>query len=195
MLVGSLVPLAVLAVDASRGALGANPIQRLLLQTGLLALIMLIASLASTPLKYLTGWTWPVRLRRMLGLLAFMYALLHFLTYSILDQGLDLGAILKDIAVRPFITVGFAALVLLVPLALTSTKGAVRRLGFVRWQRLHRLAYAAGALGVLHFVWRVKADLSQPLAYAAVLALLFVARIAWARRKRQDRASRPPAET
>ena len=195
MLVGSLVPLASLGLAAMNGTLGANPIERLLHQTGMLALILLVASLASTPLKLLTGWTWPVRLRRMLGLLAFMYALLHFLTYSVLDQGLNLGVILEDIALRPFITVGFAALVLLVPLALTSARSAPRRMGFLRWQRLHRLAYAAGALAVLHFVWRVKADLSEPLAYAAVLALLLIARVAWGRRQRRDRATRPPAES
>lgn len=183
---GGLSPLVVIAVDAASGALGPDPVRRVLLQTGRLAIVLLVASLACTPLRRLTGWTWPLRARKALGLLAFAYALLHFFTYVVLDQGLRLGAILEDIAVRPFITVGFAALVLLVPLALTSTSGAVRRLGFTAWQRLHRLAYAAGVLAVVHFVWRAKKDATDPLRYAAVLALLLGLRLAWGWRKRRE---------
>jgi methionine sulfoxide reductase heme-binding subunit len=191
VLVGGLSPLALLALQAAQGDLGANPIERVLNQTGMLALILLVASLACTPLKVVAGWTWPPRLRKLLGLLGFAYASLHFLTYVVVDQGLALGTILEDIAKRPFITVGFLALVLLVPLAVTSTHGMVRRMGFPAWQRLHRLAYVAASLGVVHFVWRVKKDLTEPLVYGGVLALLFAIRVAEALRKRRARAAAP----
>jgi sulfoxide reductase heme-binding subunit YedZ len=134
-------------------------------------------------MKIVFGWTFQMRVRRMIGLFAFFYASLHFATYVALDQGFDLSDIAKDIVKRKFITIGFLAFVLLVPLAITSTDRAVKRLGFRRWKRLHRLAYAAAVLGVIHFVWRVKADLLQPAIFAAVLAVLFVVRIAAARRK------------
>lgn len=191
VLVGSLYPAVLLALQFARGALGANPIERVLNQTGLLALILLVASLACTPLKVLSGWTWPIRLRKLLGLLGFTYAVLHFLTYAVLDQGLAFGVILEDIAKRPFITVGFMALVLLVPLAVTSTNRMVRRMGFPAWQRLHRLAYVAASLGVVHFIWRVKKDLTEPLIYGGVLVLLFAIRVAEALRKRRARTSAP----
>ncbi|WP_309895825.1 protein-methionine-sulfoxide reductase heme-binding subunit MsrQ [Archangium sp.] len=190
VLVGGLVPLALLALGFVRDTLGANPIEYALHQTGMLALILLVVSLACTPLKVVSGWTWPIRLRKLLGLLAFFYAVLHFLIYAVVDQGLDFPIILEDIAKRPFITVGFLALVLLVPLAITSTNAMVRRLGFPVWQRLHRLAYVAASLGVVHFVWRVKKDLTEPLVYGAVLGLLFLIRIAEALRKRRARARR-----
>jgi sulfoxide reductase heme-binding subunit YedZ len=192
-LVGGLSPLALMALDFARGTLGANPIERVLNQTGMLALIVLVASLACTPLKVVAGWTWPLRVRKLLGLLGFAYAVLHFLTYAVLDQGLRWSAILADITKRPFITVGFLALVLLVPLAVTSTQRMVRRLGFPVWQRLHRLAYVAVSLGVVHFVWRVKQDVTEPLIYGGVLALLFAIRLAEAVRKRRARAALPAA--
>ena len=188
VLVGGLFPLAVMAVDFVRGTLGANPIQRVLNQLGMCALIILVASLACTPLKILFKWTWPPRIRRLLGLLGFAYACLHFLTYVGVDQGLDFGVLVQDVLKRPFITVGFAALVLQVPLAVTSTNAMVRRLGFPVWQRLHRLAYVAVSLGVVHFVWRVKKDITEPVLYACVLGLLFAIRVAEAVRKRK-----PPA--
>lgn len=193
VLVGSLSPIALIALDAVNGNLGANPIERILNQTGLLALILLVASLATTPLRLITGWTWPARIRKMLGLLAFLYALLHFLTYAALDRVLDFETVVEDIAERPFITVGFLALLVLIPLAATSTRGAVKRLGFVRWQRLHRLVYLAAGLAIIHFVWRVKQDATEPLIYAAVLGLLFVVRIAWPRRKKPARPPRTPS--
>ena len=177
MFVGSLAPAIRLLVLGARGELGANPIATALNQLGLVALIFLIASLAATPLKTTLGWTWPIRIRRMLGLYAFFYASLHFLTYLGLDQVLDLRAVFADVTKRNFIAVGFTAFVLLVPLAVTSTDAMVRRLGFVRWKRLHRLVYVAAALGVIHFIWRVKKDLSQPLTYGAVLALLLAIRV------------------
>ncbi|HEX8439506.1 protein-methionine-sulfoxide reductase heme-binding subunit MsrQ [Archangium sp.] len=189
VLVGGLSPLVLLALGFWRDTLGANPIERVLNQTGMLALILLVASLACTPLKVVAGWTWPPRVRKLLGLLGFAYAVLHFLTYSVVDQGLDFPIILEDIAKRPFITVGFLALVLLVPLAVTSTNRMVRRLGFPVWQRLHRLAYVAASLGVVHFAWRVKKDLTEPLVYGAVLGLLFAVRLVEALRKRRARAA------
>jgi methionine sulfoxide reductase heme-binding subunit len=189
VLVGGLSPLALLALGFWRDTLGANPIERVLNQTGMLALIVLVASLACTPLKVVAGWTWPLRVRKLLGLLGFAYAVLHFLTYTVVDQGLDFAVILEDIAKRPFITVGFLALVLLVPLAVTSTNRMVRRLGFPVWQRLHRLAYVAASLGVMHFAWRVKKDLTEPLVYAGVLALLLALRLPqWLKQWRAARA-------
>jgi len=185
--VGSLAPALRLLVLGARGELGANPIATALNQLGLVTLVFLIASLAATPLKVALGWTWPIRIRRMLGLYAFFYASLHFLTYLGLDQVLDLRAVFADITKRNFIAVGFTAFVLLVPLAVTSTDAMVRRLGFVRWKRLHRLVYVAAALGVVHFIWRVKKDLSQPLTYGAVLAFLLAIRVvAFGLRKRKE---------
>jgi sulfoxide reductase heme-binding subunit YedZ len=177
VLAGGLVPLATIIGRGIRGELGANPIDQALNQLGLVALAFLVAALACTPAKLLLGWTWPLRLRRMLGVLAFFYAALHFATYVGLDQFFDWPAIWKDVSKRPFIFVGFAAFVLLVLLALTSTNAAVRRLGFARWQRLHRLAYVAPVLGALHFYWRVKKDVSEPVAYAAVLGVLLAIRL------------------
>jgi sulfoxide reductase heme-binding subunit YedZ len=192
--VGALVPLAALVARAAGGTLGAEPVAIALNRLGLLALIFLVASLACTPLKVVTGATWPVRLRRMLGLFGFFYAALHFLTYAAIDQGVDLRAIAADIAKRKFILVGFAALVLLAPLAATSTAAMVRRLGYARWKALHRLAYVAAGLGVVHFFLRVKKDVSEPAVYGAVLAVLFLVRIgAYLRRGAPARAPRAAA--
>jgi sulfoxide reductase heme-binding subunit YedZ len=182
VLVGALVPVAAIVIRGVRGALGANPIAQALNQLGLVALVFLVAALACTPAKLVLGWTWPLRIRRMLGLLAFFYATLHVLTYTGLDQVFDWSAIWTDVSKRKFIFVGFAAFVLLIPLALTSTNAAVRRLGFARWKQLHRLAYVAPALAVLHFFWRVKKDATEPLTYGAVVAVLLVLRlVAYAR--------------
>jgi sulfoxide reductase heme-binding subunit YedZ len=175
--VGSLTPLASIALRAVGGGLDANPIAQVENELGLAALIFLVASLACTPLRRVVHWTWPVRIRRELGLFAFFYAGLHVLVYLLLDQGLDVWAIVGDIAKRPFITVGFLALVLMVPLAVTSTRGAVRRLGFRRWQRLHQLVYLAGVLAVVHFIWRVKIDIGQPMLYAYALGVLLGVRL------------------
>ena len=177
VLVGASVPLLSILLRARSGALGANPIAEALNELGLMALVLLIASLACTPLRTLVGWTWPIRVRRLLGLLAFAYATLHVAVYAGLDQGLDLRAVLADVFKRRFIFVGFAAFVMMAPLAWTSTKGAVRRMGYVRWKRLHLLVYPAALCAVVHFVWRVKKDLSEPLAYAAILAALLLVRV------------------
>jgi sulfoxide reductase heme-binding subunit YedZ len=176
-LVGALIPAAAIVVRGVRGELGANPIAQALNQLGLLALVFLVAALACMPARIVFGWTWPLRIRRMLGLLAFFYASLHVLTYTGLDQVFDWPAIWKDVTKRKFIFVGLAAFVLLIPLALTSTNASVRRLGFARWKQLHRLAYVAPALGVLHFFWRVKKDATEPLTYGAVLAVLLALRL------------------
>lgn len=185
---GGLVPLAWLVRRAATGALTANPIAQAENELGLVALIFLLAALMCSPARRLLGWTWPMRVRRELGLFAFFYAGLHLAAYLVLDQFFDWGAIVADIVERPFITVGFLALVLMVPLAVTSTSGWVRRLGFRRWQRLHYLVYLAGALAVLHFVWRVKLDLSQPLTYAAILGLLLALRVSlWLQKRDSER--------
>ena len=188
---GALVPLASVVLRAFQGQLDANPIAQVENELGLTALIFLVASLACTPARRVLGWTWPVRVRRELGLFAFFYAMLHFLVYLGPDQWLDVPTILADIAERPFITVGFLALVLIVPLAVTSTSEWVRKLGFRRWQRLHYLTYLAGALAVIHFVWRVKIDVSQPMLYAIVLVGLLAVRGAfWLRQRSAGKPAR-----
>jgi methionine sulfoxide reductase heme-binding subunit len=185
VLVGALLPLALLISDALRGRLGADPVAIALNKLGLLALSLLLACLAATPLRLLFGVAWPIRIRKLLGLLAFFYASLHFLVYAIVDQGLDLGAIVADVTERKFISVGFVAFVLLVPLALTSTAKMLKRLGALRWKRLHRLIYVSGGLACIHFVWRVKRDLSQPTLYAAVLIALLAIRLLELKRRRR----------
>ena len=177
VLIGGLLPLLALIVGAVRGTLGANPIAEVLNQLGLLALIFLVASLAATPAKYLFNITEPLRVRRMLGLFAFFYASLHLLTYVLLDRLGELGTLLEELVKRPFISVGFAAWLLLVPLAVTSTRGMLKRLGFARWQRLHRLSYLVALLALVHFTWRVKKDVSEPLAYGVVVLALLSVRI------------------
>jgi len=173
----ALVPAARTAWLAFHGGLGPNPIAEAMNRLGLWTLTLLLCTLACTPIKIVTGWNFPLRLRRMLGLETFAYAFLHFATYIGVDQFFDLREIWTDIAKRKFITVGFLAFLLLIPLAVTSTNGMVRRLGFARWKSLHRLVYLIAALGVVHFVWRVKSDLRQPLLYGAVLAVLLVVRV------------------
>lgn len=186
LFVGALAPLASILVRALQGELSANPIAEAENELGITALVLLVATMACSPAKQLLGWTWPVRVRRELGLFAFFYACLHFATYLFLDKVVDLGAIVGDIAERPFITVGFVALVLLVPLAVTSTTGWIKRLGYRRWQRLHQLIYLAGVLAVVHFIWRVKIDVSQPLTYALVLSALLALRLLFWLRKRHS---------
>ena len=175
---GALVPLAAILWRAWHDQLGANPIAQALNQLGLIALVFLIAALVCTPLKTLFGWTWGNRLRRMLGLFGFFYAVLHVATYSGLDQQFDWRAIWTDVTKRKFIFIGFAAFVLLIPLVVTSTNGSPKRLGFTWWKRLHRLAYFAPLLGVIHFVWRVKKDVTEPATYGVVLAALLAVRVA-----------------
>lgn len=193
--IASAVPFLLLALrgwNSWRGQpydLGANPIEFITRDLGDWTLIFLMITLAVTPLRRLTSWAWLIKLRRMLGLFAFFYASLHFVTYIWLDQFLDLQDIVKDVIKRPFITVGFAAFVCLLPLAVTSTNAMVKRLGGKRWQALHRLAYVIAILGVVHYWWLVKKDIREPLLYAAILLLLLGLRIYWALKKRQQVAT------
>jgi len=166
-----LIPFGQLLYRAYTNDLGANPIETITRFTGSWSLLILLASLAVTPLRRLTGWNELIRYRRMLGLFAFSYAALHFTTYMVLDLYFDFGAIAKDILKRPYITVGFTALVLMIPLVITSTSAMIRRLG-KRWQQLHYLVYAIGILGVVHFYWLVKSDITRPAQYGLVLAFL-----------------------
>jgi methionine sulfoxide reductase heme-binding subunit len=186
-----LLPLAKLAFDVSADELTANPIEAGMNRLGFWALSFLIASLAASPMKALFGWTWPLRVRRMVGLFAFFYAALHLTTYVALDQAFALRDIGLDIVKRPFITIGLAAFIVLVPLAVTSTDRAVRKLGFRRWKRIHRLVYLAAILAIVHFVWRVKADLLVPGLYGVLLAALLGVRLAL---RRPKRAASAPAE-
>jgi sulfoxide reductase heme-binding subunit YedZ len=175
----SLVPFAWIVWRAFANDLGTNPIETLNRYTGDWTLRFLLITLTVTPLRRISGWHWLIRLRRMLGLFAFFYACVHFLTYALLDQYFNLPEILKDIAKRPYITVGFASLLLLIPLALTSTNAMVRRLGGRRWQRLHRLVYLISVGGVVHFLWLVKSDIREPALYALILAGLLGYRLWW----------------
>jgi sulfoxide reductase heme-binding subunit YedZ len=186
VLLGALVPLGVLLDRLRRNELGADPIAVALNSLGLLALALLLASLAATPLRVLFGFSWPLRIRRLLGLLAFLYAFLHAALYVTVDQWLAFDAILRDVAERPFITLGAAAFLLLVPLAITSTSAMRKRLGSARWITLHRLVYLAAPLAVGHFFLRVKRDFSEPLLFAAVLVALLAVRVAHRASARKD---------
>lgn len=191
-----LLPTIDLALGWRADALGANPIETLTRAGGEWTLRFLLITLAVTPLRRLTGLHWLIRLRRMLGLFVFAYGTAHFATYLWLDQFFDGGAIARDILERPFITVGFAAFVLLVPLAATSNTFAIRRLGGRRWQALHRSVYGIAILGVLHFWWLVKADLREPFLYALILAALLGVRAWWRElERRRQLAASPPAPT
>lgn len=173
----ALIPCLRLIAGALTDDLGANPIEKITRTTGYWTLTFLMITLSATPLRRLTGWLWLIRLRRMLGLFAFFYASLHFLTYLVLDQFFDWASIIKDIAKRPYITAGFPSFLLMLPLALTSTDGMIRKLGGKRWRRLHRLVYLTAIGGVVHYWWLVKKDLSNPLGFALILALLLAIRL------------------
>jgi methionine sulfoxide reductase heme-binding subunit len=179
----ALAPAVLLLADAARHRLGANPIEAVLNRLGFWTFTFLVLSLVPTPLHRWLGLTWPLRVRRLLGVTAFTYAALHFSWYLGVDQFFDLKAVGADVVKRPFITVGFAALLLLLPLAVTSTDGWVRRLGFARWKALHRLAYAAALLGVVHFLWRVKADKQKPTIFAVLVVTLLLLRLRRPRRR------------
>jgi methionine sulfoxide reductase heme-binding subunit len=177
--VACLIPLGILLGNALASNLGANPIDEITDQTGIWTLRFLLITLAVTPARRLTGWNRLIQIRRMLGLFAFFYASLHFVTYLWLDQFFAVEDIIADVMERPFITVGFASFVLLIPLALTSTTAMIKRLGGKWWQRLHRLIYAIAIGGVVHYLWLVKADIRLPLIYGSVLATLLIYRL-WA---------------
>jgi methionine sulfoxide reductase heme-binding subunit len=181
--VACLIPLGQLLYNAWAGDLTANPIEFITHFTGDWSLIFLLATLSVTPLRKLLGWNDLIKFRRMLGLFAFFYVLLHFSTYIVLDHFFDFPAIGKDIIKRPYVTVGFTGFVLMIPLAITSTAAMIRRLG-KRWQHLHRFVYVAAIAGVVHFYWLVKADIRRPVQYGAVLLLLLSIRLVtkWAQR-------------
>jgi sulfoxide reductase heme-binding subunit YedZ len=169
------------AFEVGSFGLGANPIEELLHQLGRWGLKFLLITLAITPLRRWTRWNWLLRFRRMLGLFAFFYIVLHFTTYAVLDQGLDFALIIEDVIERPYITLGMIGLVLLLPLAITSTKGMMRRLGR-RWQKLHRLVYVIAIAGVWHFYWQVKLDTLDAIVYALILAILLGTRVYYSKR-------------
>ncbi len=174
----SLLPLAWIGWLAWQGELGANPVETLSHRSGDWSLRFLLLTLAVTPVRRWTGWNRLQQFRRMLGLFAFFYVSLHFAVYLIFDQFFDWTAIVADVAKRPYVTVGFTAFLLLIPLAITSTHGMMRRLGH-NWQRVHRLVYLIAVLGVLHYAWLVKADLSEPLLYGGTLVVLLGYRLWW----------------
>jgi len=181
-----LIPLAWLLARAFSVAglgLGANPIEELLHELGRWGLKFLFLTLTITPLRRWTGWNWLIGFRRMLGLFAFFYVVLHFTVYAVLDQGLDMAAIIEDILKRPYITLGMAGLLMLIPLAVTSTRGMMRRLG-KRWQKLHRLVYVIAIVAVWHFYWQVKLDTLDPSLYALVLTGLLGSRVYYFRKFR-----------
>ncbi len=170
------LPFVYLVYAVFNNLLGANPIETITQFTGEWALRILLLSLAMTPLRMVLKKPWPIRLRRMVGLFAFFYVLLHLSTYALLDQQLDVSAIVADIIDRPYITVGFVAFVILVPLALTSTKGMMKRLG-KRWQSLHKMVYVAAVASVIHYVWLTRGDQLEPMVYLAVLVGLLLFRV------------------
>jgi len=192
LFVAALLPAAWLVYALFTDRLGVNPAETLQLETGIWALRFLLATLAITPIRRITGWHRIIQYRRMLGLFAFVYATLHLATYVVLDRLFELSGIWEDVVKRPFITAGMAAFVLMVPLALTSTKGWIRRLGR-RWQLLHRLVYLSAAAACLHFLWKVKVVIGEPVYYAAILAALLVFRVLWHFRHSAYRLRSPSA--
>lgn len=187
-----LLPLVWLTFALLTDRLGANPIESLTRDTGEWTLRFLLLTLTMTPLRRYAGWSWPLRIRRMLGLFAFFYVCVHLTTYLWLDQFFDWSEIWRDIVKRPFITAGMLGFILLIPLAATSTNAMIRRMGR-NWVRLHRLVYVIAVLGVLHFWWLVKADVRAPLVYALLLTLLLSMRVVWHRRRGGVAARRQPA--
>ena len=193
---GCLIPLARLSWKALHDGLGANPIEVITHSTGDWTLILILTTLSITPLRRIARQYWLIGVRRMVGLFAFFYGTLHFLTYIWLDKFFDVHEVMKDIAKRRFITVGFSAFVLLIPLALTSTAWSIRRLGGKNWQRLHRLIYLTGILAVVHYTWLVKADLRKPIEYGIVLAILLLYRVGvWLSEKASEKSKRPAIPT
>ena len=181
LFIAATIPFLRLVVFTFNDWLGANPVEFITRNTGDWTLYFLCITLAVTPLRRLTGWNWLVRLRRMVGLFAFFYAFLHFMTFLWFDHFFDVAEMLKDVVKRPFITVGFAAFVLLIPLAATSTNAMIKRLGGKRWQWLHRLIYLIAPLGILHFWWMKagKNDFSEPIVFGLIVAGLLLVRVVW----------------
>lgn len=172
VLLNGAVPVALLAWDALQQRLGANPVNFAIHTTGMLSLIFLLLSLAITPAGRIGGWNWLIHFRRTLGLYAFFHACLHFALFFVFDRALSVGSTITEMLLRPYLTIGAAGLFLMIPLAVTSTNGMIKRLGAARWKRLHRLAYLAAIAGVVHYYMLVKADVRQPIAFAIVLSVL-----------------------
>ena len=179
----SLGPAIWLVVRGFQGELGVNPVETVTNDTGIWTLRFIVLTLAVTPVRWLTGWNPVALFRRMLGLFTFFYGTLHFLTYFILDHSLELAGVWDDVVKRPYITAGFTAFILMVPLALTSTHGWIRRLGGHRWNRLHQLVYITGIGAVLHYLWKVKLDTTNPFIYIVIVGVLLGARV-WHRMAR-----------
>jgi sulfoxide reductase heme-binding subunit YedZ len=175
--INALIPLTLLGYDAVRGQLGANPVEFFLRTAGVLTLVFLLLTLAITPLRKLLNWNEAIKYRRMLGLFAFFYGSVHLTTYIVFDRDLSLSGTVADVIQRPFIAIGMAAYFMMVPLAITSTNGMVKRLGGKRWQRLHRLIYLIGILGVIHFYMIVKSDIFYPVMFGLVLTALLLYRV------------------
>ncbi len=195
--IAALGPLAWLVYNAWLGELGANPIETITNTTGIWTLRFIVITIAITPVRWLTKWNLIINFRRMLGLFAFFYGSIHFMIYFVLDRSLMFDGLWEDIVKRPYITMGFTGFVLMIPLALTSTKGWIRRLGGQRWNLLHKLVYFTAILGVIHYWWKVKLDITDPMFYAAMVGVLLGARFVRSLTKRQaSRATRPaPART
>lgn len=196
--IAALAPAAAMVRGAFTGELGADPVETLLHGTGTWALVILLVTLAVTPIRRLLGWNGVIRLRRLLGLFSYFYGVLHVGVYLVVDQGLALAFIVEDAAERPYVTAGAGAFLILTALAVTSTRGWIRRLGRV-WQRLHRAVYAAGGLAVFHVLWQVKADARKALLFAAAFGVLMLFRVPWRKagallgRVRKGRTGRPPS--
>ena len=195
--VACLGPLAWLVYNMVWGDLGANPVETITNTTGIWTLRLLTITVAITPVRWLTRWNPIITYRRMIGLFAFFYGTIHFSIYFVLDRSLMFDGLWEDIVKRPYITVGFTAFVLMIPLAVTSTKGWIRRLGGRRWNLLHKLVYVSASLGVIHYWWKVKLDVTDPMIYAGIVAALLGARVVrWlARRQSRPAARTAPART
>jgi sulfoxide reductase heme-binding subunit YedZ len=185
ILINGAVPLLLLVWDQSHHRLGANPQNFLILTTGMMTLIFLVLTMAVTPLRKITGWNWLIQFRRMLGLYAFFYGCLHFLCFFSLDRGFSVSSTLTEMVKRKYLIIGSTALIVMIPLAVTSTNAMIKRLGGKRWRALHRLAYVAAVCGVIHYYMQVKADVRLPLVFATVLAVLLGYRLLpyWRQRK------------
>ena len=192
LFVAALLLAAHLTYGLLQGTLGANPAEALQLGTGIWAFRFLVLTLAVTPIRRLTTWNGAIQFRRMLGLFAFFYACLHLLTYVVLDRYFDFAGVWEDIAKRPFITAGMVAFVAMIPLAITSTKGWIRRLGR-RWQVLHRLIYVSALAAAVHYLWKVKVMWGSPVYYAAIIGVLLLFRVGWQLKRRGQKRPQPAA--
>lgn len=191
LFIAALLPAAYLTYGIFSDGLGANPAETLQTQTGIWALRFLVLTLAVTPIRRLTRWNPIIQYRRMLGLFAFFYAFLHLLAYAVLDRYFDFSGVWEDVVERPFITAGMVAFILMVPLALTSTKGSIRRLGR-RWQLLHRLIYISAIAAAIHYLWKVKIIGGSPVYYALIVGALLAFRIVWPMWTRRPRSAARP---